>query len=68
MYINKIIEWIGEKVNKKNIEFELKFKMSVNGYTNKDFYKYCENIGPSLTLIKTTKNKIFGGFTPLNWS
>ena len=40
--------------------------MSINGYSNKDFYKYCENIGPSLTLIKTTNNKIFGGFTPLN--
>ena len=63
----KIIEWIREKTNKNEIKFELKFKMSINGYSNKDFYKYCENIGPSLTLIKTTKNKIFGGFTPLNW-
>ena len=62
----KIIEWIKEKTNKNEIKFELKFKMSINGYSNKDFYKYCENIGPSLTLIKTTKNKIFGGFTPLN--
>ena len=41
--------------------------MSINGFSNNDFYKYCENIGPSLTLIKTTKNKIFGGFTPLNF-
>ena len=41
--------------------------MSTNGSSSKDFHKYCDNKGPTLTLIKTTKNKIFGGFTPLNW-
>ena len=43
------------------------FEMSTNGSSSKDFHKYCDNKGPTLTLIKTTKNKIFGGFTPLNW-
>ena len=33
----------------------------------KDFHNYCDNQGPTLTLIKTRKNKIFRGFTPLNW-
>ena len=41
--------------------------MSINGSSSKDFHKYCDNKGPTLTLVKTTKNKIFGGFTPLNW-
>ena len=41
--------------------------MSINGRTSKDFHKYCDNKGPTLTIVKTTKNKIFGGFTPLNW-
>ena len=41
--------------------------MSENGTTSEDFHKYCDNKGPTLILIKTTKNKIFGGFTPLNW-
>ena len=27
----------------------------------------CDNKGSSLVLIKTTKKRIFGGFTPLNW-
>jgi len=63
----KIIEWIKEKTKKEKINFELIFKMSINGYSNKDFYKYCKNVGPSLTIIKTTENKIFGGFTPLNF-
>jgi len=34
----------------------------------KIFINYFDNKGPTLTLIKTTKNKIFGGFTPLSWN
>ena len=41
--------------------------MTINGNSSLDFHKYCDNKGPTLTLVKTTKNKIFGGFTPLNW-
>ena len=41
--------------------------MSDSGNNSEDFHKYCDNKGPTLTLIKTTENKIFGGFTPLDW-
>ena len=41
--------------------------MNINGSSYKDFHKCCDNKGPTLTLVKTSKNKIFGGFTPLNW-
>ena len=42
--------------------------MSENGSKSEDFHKYCDNKGPTLILIKTTKNKIFGGFSPLSWN
>ena len=42
--------------------------MSENGSSSNDFHKYCDNQGATLTLIKTTGNVIFGGFTPLSWS
>ena len=64
---NLIINWIKNKVQKSVINFELIFKMSIQGYTSYDFHKYCDDAGPTLILIKTTKDKIFGGFTPLNW-
>ena len=41
--------------------------MSINGSSAKDFHDYCDNKGPTLIFIKTTKNKIFRGFTPLSW-
>ena len=64
---NSIIKWIKEKVNKNEIKFELIFKMKENGSDSEDFHKFCDKKGPTLTLVKTTKNKIFGGFTPLEW-
>ena len=65
--INCIINWIKEKTNKNLIYTELIFKMSENGSNGSDFHKYCDNKGPTLILIKTNNNRIFGGFTPLNW-
>ena len=65
--LNSIINWIREKINKNNIRFEKIFIMSKNGISSKDFHNYCDNKGPTLIIVKTTKNKIFGGFTPLDW-
>ena len=62
----KIIKWIKQKINKNEIKFEKIFTMSVNGSSSDDFHNYCDNKGPTLTLVKTTQNKIFGGFTPLS--
>ena len=62
-----IINWIKQKINKKNIDFKKIFTISLNGSSCNDFHKYCDNEGPTLTIVKTTNNKIFGGFTPLNW-
>ena len=64
---DSIIKYIEEKINKKINKFELIFRMSENGTKSEDYHKYCDNKGPTLTLVKTIKNKIFGGFTPLNW-
>ena len=65
---NQINKWIKEKVNKNLIKYELIFKMTVNGYNARDFHKYPDNKGPTLTIIQTKNDKIFGGFTPLSWS
>ena len=82
---NTIINWIQDKIKKRDIKFKLIFKMTENGYEGKSFHKYCDNKGPTLILInliisflslininfilkvKTNKNRIFGGFTPLEW-
>ena len=64
---NLLTNWIKQKVKKDEINFELIFKMSENGSDSKNFHEFCDNKGPTLTLISTTEGKKFGGFTPLNW-
>ena len=61
------MNWIKEKINKNNIKFVLLYRMTINGNKENDFHRLCDGMGPTLTLMKTSENFIFGGFTPLDW-
>ena len=63
-----IMDAIKKKIKKDNVDFSLIFRMSENGTKAEDFHKYCDNKGPSLVIIKTKTDRIFGGFTPLDWT
>ncbi len=56
-----------KSTNKNNNKALKNFFYENKWYLSKDFHNYCDNRGPTLTIIKTTNNKIFGGFTPLNF-
>ena len=62
-----LVTWIKEKTNKDEINFELIFKMTENGSDSTNFHEFCNEKGPTLTLISTNEGKKFGGFTPLEW-
>jgi len=51
----------------KNITLKLKYRSSRNGTSITNFNRICNNIHNNLTLIKTTENERFGGFTKENW-
>ena len=38
-----------------------------DGFSASDFHKHCDNNGPTLTVIRSTNNHLFGGYTPLPW-
>ena len=61
---NQIKNWINPN---KNIEFKLIFRKSRDGSKASDFHKYCDNQGPNLCLIQTSKNDVFGGYTSFSW-
>ena len=65
--ISIILNWIKIKTNKTVNFLELIFKMSDDGSTGEDFHKSCDRKGHTLILIRTKNQKIFGGFTPLEW-
>ena len=49
------------------IKLNLIYRASRDGDYAKDFHFKCDFIGPNLTLIKTKKDYIFGGFTIKTW-
>ena len=38
-----------------------------DGWASNQIHAKIDNQGPTITIIKTTKNKIFGGFTTMPW-
>lgn len=46
----------------------LKFKASEYEFKLNKYYQQCEDLLNTIILIKTTKNKIIGGFTPLSFN
>ncbi len=39
----------------------------MHGWMFKDFHKYCDNIGPTLTLLQVKDGDCIGGFTSESW-
>ena len=66
--VDLFIKWIkSDDINISEVYFELCYDAKKNGDDKKNFHKYCDNVGPSLLIIKTESNYIFGGFTKKNW-
>ena len=62
---SQIKKWINHPY--KKISFQLLFRMTRDGSNCSDFHHHCDNKGPTLTLVQTTKNFKFGGYTPFSW-
>ena len=72
IYKNKLIEWLKSPNNKKNEEKNIKniillYRGSRDGFEAKTFHEKCDNKGETLTIIESTDNYIFGGYTEINW-
>ena len=66
--VDLLIKWIkSDDIKISEVYFELCYDAKKNGDDKKNFHKYCDNVGPSLLIIKTESNYIFGGFTKENW-
>ena len=63
--VKAIKNWINPFNN--TIKFELLFRKSRDGSSCQTFHKYCDNKGPTLTLVETTKGYKFGGYTPFSF-
>ena len=46
---------------------QLLFRASKDGFTAKQFHHLCDQKGPTISLIKNNKGRLFGGFTSVPW-
>ena len=52
----------------KSLKFELIFTASINGDDCKNFHKFCDGKGPTVTICKSDKGQIFGGYVTVPFS
>ena len=60
-----ITKTLSERLNRKVITLEKIYQATVDGDTTAKFHSKCDGHSNNLIVIKSTNNKIFGGFTSL---
>ena len=48
-------------------KWRLLFRASQDGFESETFHSKCDNLGPTVTIVKSGNN-IFGGFTDVSWT
>ena len=49
-------------------KWKLIYRASENNYTAESFHEHCNNVTPTLVIIKSDNDCIFGGYTTQTWS
>jgi hypothetical protein len=62
--ISKFPDILSEFRNQRHM---LLYRGSRDGFGSSDFHGKCDGQSHTITLIRTTKDFIFGGYTPLSW-
>ena len=62
-----INSWISHICIHKKIQYKKLYRAREDGDKASDFHRLCDKKGPTLTIGKTKKGYIFGGFTMVPW-
>jgi len=60
----KLNEWYGNP----NQQWTLLYKGSANGFQAANFHSLCNSKGPTISVMKSTSNHLFGGYSPIAWT
>ena len=55
----QLVEWV-------EFGWQLCYRASDDGWSSLDFHRKCDDVGPTVTLVKCGDN-IFGGYTNESW-
>ena len=51
----------------QNNSFKRIYSGAHDGFKCENFHKCCDKKGATLTIVTSTNNKVFGGYTPIPW-
>ena len=63
--VKQLLNWINPN---EKYKVNLLYDASIEENTNKDFHKYCDGKGATITLVESSKGKRFGGYTRISWN
>ena len=58
----QLVEWVEEE----KFDWQLCYRASDDGWGAEDFHRKCDDVGPTVTVVKCGSN-IFGGYTDESW-
>lgn len=47
---------------------KLLYRGSRDGFTHKAFHSLCDNQGPTIILIRSSQEQVFGGYASVSWN
>ncbi|CAF1387192.1 unnamed protein product [Rotaria sordida] len=59
---------LNEFYGKTNQRWELIYKATRDGFDTNTFHSRCNNKGPTMTIIQSNNNYLFGGYTAIPWT
>ncbi len=63
-YMNHLAEWMREVGYKLHSRL---YRASTDGFTSANFHSKCDSKGATLTIVRPSSGRIFGGFTVNSW-
>ena len=60
--VQQLVEWMGDK----KFRWQLCYQASRDGWRSADFHGKCDQVAPTVTLVKCGAN-VFGGYTDQSW-
>lgn len=68
MYFNLEAQLIDNQKILKSQKYIVSNRRSRDGYSANDFHNKCDNKGKTLTIVRSERGNIFGGFADCEWT
>ena len=60
--VQQLVQWVEDE----KFGWQLCYRASDDGWGAEDFHRKCDDVRPTVTLVKC-ENNIFGGYTDKSW-